>query len=77
MKGNDNMTTKTNDTTPLTAEPYVNCKTAAKFLGLPENTLYKFALSRTVPSFKTGKLRRFKLSELAAWMESNRVDADK
>ena len=72
------MTTKTNDNaTPLTAEPYVNCKTAAKFLEIPENTLYKFALNRTVPSFKTGKLRRFKLSELAAWMEANRVEADK
>jgi len=72
------MTTKTNDNTPpLAAEPYVNCKTAAKFLEVPENTLYKFALGRTVPSYKTGKLRRFRLSELAAWMESNRVDADK
>lgn len=70
------MTTKTNDNkNTLTAEPFVNCKTAAKFLGLPENTLYKFALARTVPSFKTGKLRRFRLSELQAWMEANRVEA--
>jgi len=67
---NENKNKKT-----LTAEPFVNCKTAAKFLGLPENTLYKFALARTVPSFKTGKLRRFRLSELQAWMESNRVEA--
>lgn len=68
---NDNKNTET----PATAEPYINVKTAAAFLGVPENTLYKLALSRKVPSYKAGKLRRFKLSELAAWMESNRVAA--
>jgi len=77
------MTTKTiqqqatkNPAPPLQSEPYVNVKAAARFLGIPENTLYKLALSRKVPSFKAGKLRRFKLSELAAFMERHRVSAD-
>lgn len=64
-----------NPETPAAVEPFVSVKAASEFLGIPENTCYKLALSRKVPSFKAGKLRRFKLSELAAWMESNRVDA--
>ncbi|WP_282753945.1 helix-turn-helix domain-containing protein [Desulfuromonas thiophila] len=60
---------------PATAEPFVSVKIAAEFLGIPENTCYKLALSRKVPSYKAGKLRRFKISELAAWMEGNRVAA--
>lgn len=74
------MTTKTqenkNPAPPLSSEPYVNVKSAARYLGIPENTLYKLALSRKVPSYKAGKLRRFKLSELAAFMDSHRVSAD-
>ncbi|MBN2645041.1 MAG: helix-turn-helix domain-containing protein [Desulfuromonadaceae bacterium] len=65
----DNKNTET--TTP--AESFVSVKIAAEFLGIPENTCYKLALSRKVPSYKAGKLRRFRLSELAEWMESNRV----
>lgn len=77
------MTTKTtttqnneNPAAHLQSEPYVNVKAAARFLGVPENTLYKKALDRTIPSYKAGKLRRFKLSELAAWMDNCRVSAD-
>lgn len=61
--------------TPAPVEHFVSVKIAAEFLGIPENTCYKLALSRKIPSYKAGKLRRFKLSELAAWMESNRVAA--
>ncbi len=64
-----------NTETPATAEPFVTVKIAAEFLGIPENTLYKLALSRKVPSYKAGKLRRFKISELAAWMDGCRVAA--
>ncbi len=67
----DNKNTKT----PAAVESFVNVKTAAEFLGIPENTCYKLALARKVPSYKAGKLRRFKLSELSAWMEGNRVAA--
>ena len=74
------MTTKTHDNTApaptFTVEPFVNVKTAAKFLEVPENTIYKLALSRRIPSYKAGKLRRFKLSELAAAMDKTRVCAE-
>jgi excisionase family DNA binding protein len=57
-------------------EPYITVSEAADFLGIPTNTCYKLALNRTLPSYKAGKLRRFKRSELAAWMESKRVDSN-
>ena len=71
------MSTTAEKIPPETTEPeaYVSVKEAARFLGMPSNTVYKMALARTIPSRKTGKLRRFKLSELAAFMESNRVEA--
>lgn len=59
-----------------THEPYITVSEAADFLGIPTNTCYKLALNRTLPSYKAGKLRRFKRSELAAWMESKRVDSN-
>lgn len=68
-KNQDKTTTKT-----LSAEPYITAKTAAEFLGMPENSVYKLALTRRISSYKIGKSRRFKLSELAALMESCRVE---
>jgi excisionase family DNA binding protein len=68
-KDQDKTTTKN-----FAAEPYITVKTAAEYLGMPENSIYKLALSRRVPSYKVGKCRRFKLSELAALMESCRVE---
>lgn len=62
----------TSTTTPA-PEPYIGVEKAAAFLALPTNTVYKLALSRAIPSYKFGKLRRFKLSELATVMESKKV----
>ncbi|MDU0460470.1 MAG: helix-turn-helix domain-containing protein, partial [Geobacteraceae bacterium] len=56
-------------------EDYISVKEAARFLSIPVNTCYKLCLSRTLPSYKAGKLRRLKKSEVAAFMESNRVEA--
>lgn len=56
-------------------EKYATPKEGAAFLGVPVNTFYKMCLSRVMPSYKIGKLRRVKLSEVAAFAESNRVEA--
>ncbi len=57
------------------AERYVTVKEAAAFLGVPVNTFYKMCLARVIPSYKIGKLRRVRLSEVAAFAESSRVEA--
>lgn len=56
-------------------EDFISVKEAARFLSIPVNTCYKLCLSRVLPSYKAGKLRRLKKSEVAAFMESNRVEA--
>lgn len=56
-------------------EKYATPKEGAAFLGVPVNTFYKMCLSRVMPSYKIGKLRRVKLSEVAAFAESNRVES--
>jgi len=64
-----------NVTTPENEERYINMKEAAAFLSIPVNTAYKMCLSRMLPSYKLGKLRRLKLSEVIAFAEAGRVEA--
>ena len=47
-------------------EPFVPIEEAAKFLCVPVSWLYEQARLGKVPSWKMGKYRRFKLSELQA-----------
>ena len=56
-------------------EKYATPKEGAAFLGVPVNTFYKMCLARVIPSYKIGKLRRVRLSEVAAFAESSRVEA--
>jgi len=56
-------------------EPFISVAEGAALLAIPENTLYKMALARRVPSYKIGKLRRFRRSELIAFAENFRVNA--
>jgi len=56
-------------------EPFISVSEGAALLAVPENTLYKMALARRVPSYKIGKLRRFRRSELIAFAENFRVNA--
>lgn len=74
-------TTRTTTTAPdrrettTEAERYATPKEGAAFLGVPVNTFYKMCLSRSIPSYKIGALRRVKLSEVAAFAEASRVEA--
>jgi excisionase family DNA binding protein len=51
-------------------EPFVDIKTAADFLGVKVSFLYDLASRGKVPSAKVGKYRRFRLSELEAWVKN-------
>ena len=67
------MSTNVKDT--AVAEKYATPKEGAAFLGVPVNSFYKMCLARVVPSYKIGRLRRVKLSEIVSFAESNRVEA--
>lgn len=55
------------------SEKLITVKDASELLSINPFSLYKMALQRKIPSVKLGKLRRFKESELMAWVEKHRV----
>lgn len=62
---------------PITdsVEPLYTAEEIGAILKVPANTIYKKALSREIASWKWGKLRRFRLSEVMATLEGCRVEA--
>jgi excisionase family DNA binding protein len=58
-----------------TEEPFIGVEEGAALLAVPANTLYKWALARRVKSYKIGKLRRFRRSELLAFVAAHSVAA--
>jgi excisionase family DNA binding protein len=58
-------------------EPEVmDIRTAAAYLGISPDTLYKYALERVVPAFKLGNRWRFKKSRLDEWMDEQIAKGD-
>jgi excisionase family DNA binding protein len=49
----------------------LNVRQASQYLGISIDTLYKYATTNKVPSFKIGKRWRFKKSVLDRWMDEN------
>ncbi len=45
----------------------------ADFLGVHENWVYIHAIAGDVPGYKIGKNRRFRRSEIEAWLEKQRA----
>jgi excisionase family DNA binding protein len=53
-------------------EPMVGVKELAARYGPPPSWWYVKAERGEIPSYRLGKYRRFKLSEIAAWVDSQR-----
>jgi excisionase family DNA binding protein len=64
----------------FTQEQFVDGQRAAEFLGLPRKTLLNLARRGSVPAHPIGDgvrhTWRFRLSELASWIESKTVESD-
>jgi excisionase family DNA binding protein len=54
-------------------EPLVTAEEAATFLGVQVGTVYLWAETERIPSYKIGNLRRFRLSELEAHVQAGRA----
>lgn len=54
-------------------EPLVSVKEAATFLGVQVGTVYLWAETERIPSYKIGNLRRFRLSDLEAHVQAQRA----
>ena len=63
----------------FTQEQFVDGQRAAEFLGLPRKTLLNLARRGSLPAHPIGEgvrhTWRFRLSELASWIESKTVES--
>jgi len=55
----------------VSQEPFVGIEEAAAFTGLKVSYLYDLVRLGKAPSYKVGKFRRFRLSELEVWVTGN------
>lgn len=53
-------------------EPMVDVKKLEEIYGNPRTWWYQAAESGRVPSYRIGKYRKFRLSEIETWMEAQR-----
>jgi excisionase family DNA binding protein len=51
-------------------EPVVDAETVAAYLGVTRMSVYRWINQLGLPSHKLGRNRRFKLSEIDAWIKS-------
>jgi predicted DNA-binding transcriptional regulator AlpA len=56
----------------LTVEPMVDVKRVSAVYGNPPSWWYASAEAGKIPSYKVGKYLRFRLSEIEAWLASQR-----
>ena len=57
-------------TEPL--EPLVDVKKVEEVSGMPRTWLYAAAEDNRIPSYKVGKYRKFRLSEIETWLTTKR-----
>jgi excisionase family DNA binding protein len=51
-------------------EPWVSVEAVAKHLGVAKDSVYRWIESRRLPAHKVGRLWKFRLSEIDAWVEA-------
>jgi len=51
-------------------EPWVSVDAVAKHLGIAKDTVYRWSDSRGLPAHRIGRLWKFKVSEVDAWVHS-------
>lgn len=56
-------------------EPWASVEVVAKHLGVAKDSVYRWIDHRGLPAHKIGRLWKFKLSEVDAWVRAGGVDA--
>jgi len=54
----------------MTAEPWVSVDGVAKHLGVAKDSVYRWIEVHGLPAHKVGRLWKFKLSEVDAWVRA-------
>jgi len=57
-------------------EPWASVDDVAKHLGIAKDTVYRWIESKGMPAHKVGRLWKFKLSQVDAWIEAGGASAD-
>ena len=53
---------------------YIGPQELSEYLGLTKGTLYVWACQRRIPYLKVGKLLKFDIIEIQAWLKDKRVE---
>jgi excisionase family DNA binding protein len=59
-----------------TTEPWVSVEDVAKHLGVARDSVYRWIESRGLPAHKVGRIWKFKLSHVDAWVEAGGAKGD-
>ena len=59
-----------------TTEPWVSVEDVAKHLGVARDSVYRWIESRGLPAHKVGRIWKFKLSQVDAWVEARGANSD-
>ncbi len=54
----------------MTAEPWVSVDEVAKHLGVVKDSIYRWIEGRGLPAHRVGRLWKFKLTEVDAWVKA-------
>jgi excisionase family DNA binding protein len=54
----------------------VSVEDVAKHLGVARDSVYRWIESRGLPAHKVGRIWKFKLSQVDAWVEAGHAKAD-
>ena len=57
-------------------EPWVSVDEVAKHLGIVTDTVYRWIESKSLPAHRVGRLWKFKLSQVDAWIEAGGAAVD-
>jgi excisionase family DNA binding protein len=51
-------------------EPWVSVEEVTKHLGIAKDTVYRWIERKTLPAHRVGRLWKFKLTQVDAWVEA-------
>ncbi|KFB75700.1 MAG: helix-turn-helix domain-containing protein [Candidatus Accumulibacter phosphatis] len=61
----------------MTAEPWVSVDQMAAHLGVTRDSIYRWIDRKALPAHRVGRLWKFKVSEVDAWVRAGGADEHK
>jgi excisionase family DNA binding protein len=60
----------------MPAEPWVSVEDVARHLGVSHDTVYRWIDNKSLPAHKVGRLWKFKLADVDAWVRGGGAGED-